>query len=406
MPTIAIFSAAFCKAEEVASTTAPATGTTPIHARLLQQAATRFGIPETKLEQAMSGPDFVFDKLTHKRQKYLAFLRVVLSELLAEENVLLHGFAAQLVPAGITHVLRVCLLADPHERVRRLMVERRLGEKEAQRLVRDSDAARQQWTEYLFGLSPWESRLYDIKIPMHSTSVEEAAALICQHANREVLRATDASRRAVADFQLAARAELLLANNGHFHAVTAREGVVTVTVDEYVLRLEHLEKELAALLMGVGGIADVRVTTGPNYRPPSVFAKLDVDLPKRVLLVDDEADFVLTLSERLVMRDVQPAIAHDGEQALSMVSEEEPEVIVLDLKMPGVDGIEVLRRVKNEHPEVEVIILTGHGSERDRELCMQLGAFAYLEKPVDIELLSETMRQANERLRVRRAPRG
>jgi len=74
---------------------------------------------------------------------------------------------------------------------------------------------------------------------------------------------------------------------------------------------------------------------------------------------------------------------------------------VLDLKMPGIDGMEVLRRVKREHPAIEVIILTGHGSEKDRTACMEAGAFAYLQKPVDIEKLSETMRQAYEKVRGR-----
>jgi two-component system response regulator CpxR len=146
----------------------------------------------------------------------------------------------------------------------------------------------------------------------------------------------------------------------------------------------------------------VEVKTGPNYRPTSVFANVDFELPDKVLLVDDEKEFVLTLSERLQMRDLAPAVAYNGEEALSILKEEEPEVIVLDLKMPGIDGIEVLRKVRKEHPEVEVIILTGHGSEKDRELCMQLGAFAYLEKPVDIEELSKTMKEANERIKSRR----
>ena len=67
--------------------------------------------------------------------------------------------------------------------------------------------------------------------------------------------------------------------------------------------------------------------------------------------------------------------------------------------MPGIDGIEVLRRVKRTHPHIEVIILTGHGSEEDRTTCMELGAFAYLQKPVDIDALSETLKQANEKAR-------
>jgi DNA-binding response OmpR family regulator len=73
--------------------------------------------------------------------------------------------------------------------------------------------------------------------------------------------------------------------------------------------------------------------------------------------------------------------------------------MILDLKMPGIDGIEVLKRVKQTRPEIEVIILTGHGSEQDRATCLELGAFAYLQKPVDIELLTTTLKKANEQMR-------
>jgi DNA-binding NtrC family response regulator len=101
------------------------------------------------------------------------------------------------------------------------------------------------------------------------------------------------------------------------------------------------------------------------------------------------------------MRDMGSAVAYDGESALAMINEheDEPEVMILDLKMPGIDGIEVLKRVKQTRPEIEVIILTGHGSEVDREACLRLGAFAYLRKPVDIDLLTETLRRANEKMR-------
>jgi DNA-binding NtrC family response regulator len=81
------------------------------------------------------------------------------------------------------------------------------------------------------------------------------------------------------------------------------------------------------------------------------------------------------------------------------VEEDEPEVMVLDLKMPGIDGFEVLRRINKDHPSIEVIILTGHGSAKDRDKCMDLGAFAYLEKPVDIDLLTRTINQAYAKIR-------
>jgi two-component system response regulator CpxR len=119
------------------------------------------------------------------------------------------------------------------------------------------------------------------------------------------------------------------------------------------------------------------------------------------LLVDDEKEFVLTLSERLEARNLQSAVAYDGEQALSIMETDAPDVMVLDLKMPGVDGLEVLQRVKQERPQTEVIILTGHGSEKERVRAQELGAFAYLSKPVDIDVLADTMKQAYQRVRQR-----
>ena len=114
----------------------------------------------------------------------------------------------------------------------------------------------------------------------------------------------------------------------------------------------------------------------------------------KILLVDDEEEFVRTLSERLQMRDLHSELALDGEQALQIVHDEEPDVMVLDLKMPGIDGMEVLRRVRKSFPKVQVIILTGHGSEKDEHQARRLGAFAYLKKPVDIEHLVKTLKEA------------
>lgn len=104
-----------------------------------------------------------------------------------------------------------------------------------------------------------------------------------------------------------------------------------------------------------------------------------------------------TLSERLQARDLKSSIAYDGEQALELLQDEAPDVMVLDLMMPGIDGIEVLRRVKAEHPEVEVIILTGHGSDQEREQAEALGAFAYLQKPANIDELAKVMKEAYQK---------
>jgi DNA-binding response OmpR family regulator len=117
----------------------------------------------------------------------------------------------------------------------------------------------------------------------------------------------------------------------------------------------------------------------------------------KLLLVDDEREFVETLADRLRMRDLEAAVALNGEEAISAVETEEPDVIVLDVKMPGLDGIEVLKRVKEAYPNVEVIILTGHGSEKDEVAARSLGAFDYMKKPADLDNLVPRIRNAFKR---------
>lgn len=114
----------------------------------------------------------------------------------------------------------------------------------------------------------------------------------------------------------------------------------------------------------------------------------------KVLLVDDEVEFINTLAQRLKMRELLVDTVYDGLQALESIRKVEPDVIVLDLKMPGLYGIEVLREIKKIHREIQVIILTGHGNEKDEAEARSLGGFDFLHKPVDIDLLVAKINEA------------
>lgn len=119
-------------------------------------------------------------------------------------------------------------------------------------------------------------------------------------------------------------------------------------------------------------------------------------LTRKVLIVDDETDFVSTLAERLKMRGMRAFGASCGEEAFRLITSEEPQVVVLDIMMPGMNGIEVLKRIKMEHPHIEVILLSGLGTRKEG---MDLGAFAFLVKPIQIEELIEFINKATERER-------
>ncbi|MCJ8500239.1 CBS domain-containing protein [Desulfatitalea alkaliphila] len=113
----------------------------------------------------------------------------------------------------------------------------------------------------------------------------------------------------------------------------------------------------------------------------------------RILMVDDEAQFRATTQKILQKKGFETIMAATGEEALEQLTEK-PDVVVLDVKMPGMDGHEVLRKIKERQPDLPVIMLTGHGKMPSAKEALAQGAFDYLSKPCDIDLLSSKVDEA------------
>jgi len=116
----------------------------------------------------------------------------------------------------------------------------------------------------------------------------------------------------------------------------------------------------------------------------------------RLLIVDDEVKFLESISKRLEMRGFDVTTASIGQVAIDIAREEKYDLALLDLKMPGLDGKQVLEILKKEHKFLEVVILTGHGSYESAVECTQLGAFGYLPKPYELDKLLEVLKNAYE----------
>jgi CheY-like chemotaxis protein len=401
MPLVSLFSASHCRAEEVAAgVAAQLRYKTQGLDELLAETSKRYQVPVDKLSRAMVRQRSVFDRWTHEKGRNVARIRLTLAELLGDDTVL-HHFGALLIPKGLSNCLRVCLVAREAHRAR--IAEQALGlsQRAALKAIRKDDEVAKEWSTYLHDLGPWDRQLHDLVLPMDATPVDGAVEEICNLVASPAVQTPAPNEQSLADYRLAAQVALALAEQGHFERVECADGVATLTIDTYMLRLDAHRQQLDAIASKVPGVNMVKTKVGPNFSAPIGMPKLD--LPSKVLLVDDEKEFVHTLSERLTTRNLESAIAYDGEQALAMVEKDAPEVMVLDLKMPGIDGLEVLRRVKRQSPATEVIILTGHGSEAEESLAEELGAFAYLHKPVDIDLLAKTMREAYQRVAAHRA---
>ena len=114
----------------------------------------------------------------------------------------------------------------------------------------------------------------------------------------------------------------------------------------------------------------------------------------RILISDDEIEFASTLAIRLELRGYGTKIVNSGEATLEAISQQVPDLLLLDLKMPDLDGLEVLAKVRESHEDLKVIILTGHGSFSLGNQGMALGAFDYIMKPVELNLLLEKISEA------------
>ena len=120
-------------------------------------------------------------------------------------------------------------------------------------------------------------------------------------------------------------------------------------------------------------------------------------MSERVLLIDDEKEFLEVMSERMQTRDIDVTTATSARDALALVEKESYDAIILDLQMPEMDGLQALERLKEINPDLQVILLTGHATVEKGVQAMKLGATDVLEKPADIQTLTEKIRKAHAR---------
>jgi two-component system, OmpR family, response regulator CpxR len=401
MPVVSIFSGSFCRGEETVEALREATGYLLVKDDdIVTRAAELSGIPGERLSRCLSARLSAFNPFTRELERSIAWLKLATGEYLQENNFILHGFTAHLIPPVISHALHVCLIADLPYRIHDCMHICDITRDDAGKRIALEDSRKTAWVDLLKGSKdPWDPSCYDMVLPTSLLGVEKTVRLIQRGINANAVMPTDASMDAAVIFLKDAQIAAALADKGHAAHVKTNGSHVTLIIDRPVMMLQRLEEELRDIVTALPGIDKVEIRVDPKPGKNEIYRKFSIETPSRVLLVDDEREFIQTLSERLGMREIGSAVAYDGESALEMLANDEPDVMLLDLQMPGINGIEVLKRVKETRPEIEVIILTGHGTQKDRDLCMQIGAFAYLEKPVDIEVLSKTLSLANDKMR-------
>lgn len=394
MSSIAMFPCTFTPVASVANRVAETLGLQAYNDKdLIQDTAKKYNLSIEKLEQAMYGKTSVFNQFTLEREKTINQVKTTLAEKLAtQEDTLFYGYMTLLISPKISNVLKVLLIGTKKNRIENAIAAG-LTDKEAKKIIRTDDVKAYGFSDFLYKKEAYDSSLYDLTTPVDLKSEEDLVEIVCGYYHKTSLLPSPKSRQGIQDMTMEAFAESLMLEAGHKVKIHANDGDLLIEVEKSVFNFEKLTSELSGIAKKIEGLKEVTVQKSTDYND-SIYRRQRFDLPSKVLFVDDEKEFVQTVSDRLISRDVGTYGVFDGEDALNLIQEDQPDVMVLDLKMPGLYGVEVLRRAKQMAPEVEVIILTGHGSNQDMLDCMELGAFAYMNKPVDIEELSATIKAA------------
>ncbi|TYT76082.1 response regulator [Desulfobotulus mexicanus] len=366
---------------------------------IIERCSLRHHIKPAILKKALYSGTSVFNNFTHEKEYATACLRATLADLLETEGQIFTGHTALLLPFSLSHVLRIHITAG---RRWRIMQAKAMGttEKEAEEDIRRHDTITALWTRHLWKKPSMDKDHFHMILTMDKAEnpLEEILETMTQPRHQ----ITKEGRWIMEDFRLRTRVELELNLAGHDVEVDVFQGRVRLTIEKKFPHPSKLANELHSIVSASPGVQEVEICIGPVSTDARNYHRYDAAVACKVLLVDDEKEFVQTLSERLRMREYPSHAVFSGKEALDLLETDAPDVMVLDLMMPGINGFEVLRRTRQKYPDIEIIILSGHGSETDRQRCMDMGAFACLQKPADINELKATINKAHARILKRR----
>ncbi len=393
MSSISLYCSKFTNENEIVKKISDSFGLEVVNdADIIKRASGKFNVDRVKLERCLYNDTSVFNKFTHDRERCVALLKATLADSLLKNNCLYYGFISFLISADITHVLKI-LVSDNKKLRKQIAASEGVSEKDAKKLIKKNDHEIISWVDFLCRKDAFDPSLHDIVIPAGQIEKENGFEVIESQWRNDNIQETEASKQAVKDFKTAAVVDLALLKNGHNMDVSVENGQVVLYVNTSTFNFSKLANRLSIIAHSIKNVTGVDVKKGDGFRT-SIYRDQEFELPPKVLLVDDERDFVQTLSERLKIRNFGSHAVYDGQQALDFIQSDDPDVMVIDLRMPGINGIDVLKQVKQTNPDIEVIILSGHGSLEDEQACMELGAFSFLHKPADLEKLSETIKAA------------
>ncbi len=263
MSIITISRGSYSRGKEVAEKVAEKLGYECISRDILLEASERYNTPEIKLVRALHDPWTFFQRFSGEKAKYVAYIRAALLSRMRKDNVVYHGLAGHYFLPGVSHVLKVRIIADLEDRIQEEMKRENISADEARRILENDDEQRRKWSEQFYGTDPWDPRLYDMTMHIHTLRVSDSVDILAHTVQLPHFRTTPESRQILEDLYLSAVAEAALVGQHPYVSVAAHNGEVIVVAEGPLEATEIISQEIKKHISALDGVKSVRVDVQP-----------------------------------------------------------------------------------------------------------------------------------------------
>jgi cytidylate kinase len=259
MAIITISRGSYSKGKEIAEKVAQQLGYECVGRDILLAASEEFNVPEVKLTRAIHDAPSFFKYVSHSKERYIAILHAEILKHFRKDNVVYHGLAGHFFVKGISHVLKVRIIADIEERVRLEMEREGISRVEALRILKKDDEERVKWSKSLYGIDTRDSSLYDFVIHIQKFSVKNAVDMICQAANLGQFQTKPESQQSIDDLALAAQMKAALVDVKRDLRVSVKSGMVFVKGETPRGKEQILAQEIEEISKTITGVKETKI---------------------------------------------------------------------------------------------------------------------------------------------------
>lgn len=259
MTIVTISRGSYSRGQEVAERVAERLGYECLAREVLLKTSSEHNVPEATLEHAIRDHPSFWDRFGHKKEKYIAYIQAAFLRRLVADDIVYHGLAGQYFLHGVSHVLKVRIIADIEDRVQVVMARDKVDAKHAETILTRDDTERRKWSSFLYGVESTDSSLYDMVLHIRKFTVEDAVEMICTAVGLEHFRTTPESLAAVADLLLAAEVKEALVEIKPNIEVTCTDGIAVIGVHEKMIRMGQMADELEHRAWRVEGVKGVHI---------------------------------------------------------------------------------------------------------------------------------------------------